>query len=85
VIITSVFKPIGVAIGINENLLDEYLKYKWKKQVLRCSINKDEDDNILNFDCKNFQLTLNNDCKSQNRYKIIRNLFNLEYNIYQWV
>jgi hypothetical protein len=50
VIITSDFKPIGVTIRINENFQDDYSKYKWKKPILRGSLNKIVHDIILNFD-----------------------------------
>jgi hypothetical protein len=83
VIITSDFKPIGVIICINEKLLEEYSKYKWKKLVLRCGINKDVYDIILKFDYRTCKLILNEACKSQKRYKIICNLSHLEYNVYQ--
>jgi hypothetical protein len=50
VIITYDFKLIGVTICINENLLEDYLKYKWKRQILRCGLDKSADDIILKFD-----------------------------------
>jgi hypothetical protein len=54
VIIVSNFKPIGVIICINENLLFENSKYKWEKPMLRCGT--DIDDILLNFDYKNCKL-----------------------------
>jgi hypothetical protein len=38
------FKPTNIVIWISENLLDEYSKYKCKKPMLKCSIDKDIDD-----------------------------------------
>jgi hypothetical protein len=85
VIITSDFKPIGGTISINENLLSEYSKYKWKKPVLRCDLNMGIDDIVLNSDERSCKMILNKACKSGNKYKIICNKFNLKYNVYQWV
>lgn len=49
------FKPYHITIIINENLCDDYLKYKWKKPIIKICTNFHKDDIIFNFnhtDCK---------------------------------
>jgi hypothetical protein len=85
VIIACDFSSIGITIRVNESLLNEYSKYRWKKPMLRCGLNKDENDIIINFDYKTWKLILSKACLSKNKYKIISNIFNLEFMIYQCV
>jgi hypothetical protein len=44
-IITYNFKPVQLSISIYENLMLDYLKYKWKKPIL--NIGSKNDINIL--------------------------------------
>jgi hypothetical protein len=82
VITASDFKSIRVTIGINENLLDEYSKFKQEKQMLKCDLNKGIDDAIFNFDYRACKVILNKAYQPGNKYKTVYNLFNLEYNVY---
>ena len=78
-IFTYNFKPYHVAIGININLFDDYQKYKWKSPILNVGPNSD----IISFDYSNCKLILNENCKPNNRYKIIGDVFKNTYDVYQ--
>jgi hypothetical protein len=68
VTIASNFRLIGVIIGINENLLEEYPKYKGKKQILNCHLDMNMEYFILNYDYRNCKLILNKICQSKYEY-----------------
>jgi hypothetical protein len=73
------FKPYQVAIGINTNLFDDNQKYKWKSPILNVRPNSD----IISVDYSNCKLILNENCLSNNRYKIIGDVFKNIYDVYQ--
>jgi hypothetical protein len=77
-IFTYNFKPYHVAIGINIKLIDDYQKYKWKSPVLKVGPNSD----IISFDYNKCKLILNENCKPDNRYKIIGDVFKNTFDIY---
>jgi hypothetical protein len=83
-IITYNFKPLQLSISIYENLMLDYLKYKWKKPILNIGSENDKNiDIILNFDWKECKLIIDEDCKPGNKYSISCNLINLNKNIHQ--
>jgi hypothetical protein len=83
--ITYNFKLAQLSISIFENLMDDHLKYKWKKALL--NIGDDAEDKnidiVLNFNWKECKLILNEDRKPYNKYSISCNLVNLSNDIYQ--
>jgi hypothetical protein len=80
-IFTYNFKPYHVAIGININLFDDYQKYKWKSPILNVGPNATSD--IISFDYSNCKLILTENCKPNNRYKFIGDVFKNTYDVYQ--
>jgi uncharacterized LabA/DUF88 family protein len=70
-IFTYNFKPYHVAIVININLIDDYQKSKWKSPILNVGPNSD----IISFDYCNCKLILHENCLSDNRYKILGDVF----------
>ena len=84
-IFTYNFIPYHVTIGININLIDDYQKYKWKSPILNVGPNTNTNNtpDIISFDYSNCKLILNENCLPNNRYKIIGNVFNNTFDVYQ--
>jgi hypothetical protein len=80
-IFTYNFNSYYVAIGINIPLIDDYQKYKWKFPILNIGPNDISD--IISFDYSNCKLILHENCKPNNRYKIIGGVFKNTYDVYQ--
>jgi hypothetical protein len=81
-IFTYNFKLYHLTICLPEDERDNYKKYKWKKPVLNIGYG-DKVDIILNFNYKDCELILNENCKPNNKYGIISNLFTLSNDVYQ--
>jgi hypothetical protein len=77
-IFTYNFKPYHVTIGINLNLIDDYQKYKWKSPILKVGPNND-----IIYDYSNCKLILNENYLPNNRYKMIGDVYNNTYDVYQ--